>query len=324
MYDVVEYKGRPAILLCLSTFAIFIASKAIFAGTSQLVVVFLLLHRANLHTSLIHLALAFILNHIASMAFAKRIFVFKNKVVANRRFERVKKLSQRARQSRASSSSSLSSSITMSDNFVVLETSPSSQNVARLRAKLQREKTTHRIEIEIAIEINKLRVEIKRLQTKRDISIVQQHVMKKKSFEKRRFFLHHDNEFQFMLFAKMFSIVNRKHFAKIFRCIFMSKQLHKLVNDYSIKNALRIEIENDLFDFDIKGMSHLTRCFEIYCQIVLELTLESMYRELNKVFCLYRCHLNILLINYTFEFVLVFHKIFMYARISEIQDDSKS
>ena len=148
----------------------------------------------------------------------------------------------------------------MSDNFVVLETSSFSQNVARLRAKLQREKTTHRVEIDVAIEINKLRVEIKRLQTKRDISIVQQHVMKKKSFEKRRFFLHHDNEFQFMLFAKMFSIVNRKHFAKIFRCIFMSKQLHKLVNDYSIKNVLRIEIENDLFDFDIKGMSHLTRC----------------------------------------------------------------
>ena len=211
----------------------------------------------------------------------------------------------------------------MNDNFVVLETSFSSQNVARFRAKLQREKTTHRVEIDVAIEINKLRVEIKRLQTKRDISIVQQHVMKKKSFEKRRFFLHHDNESQFMPLAKMFPIVNRKHFAKIFKCIFMSKQLHKLVNDYLIKNVLRIEIENDLFDFDIKDMSHLTRCFEIYCQIVLELTLESMYKKLNKVFCLYRCHLNTFLINYTFEFVLVFHKTFMYARISEIQDDSK-
>ena len=66
------------------------------------------------------------------------------------------------------------------------------------------------------------------------------------------------------------------------------------------------------------------QCFEIYCQVVFELTLESMYKELNKIFCLYRCHLNILLINYTFEFVLIFHKIFMYVRISEIQNDSKS
>ena len=127
VYGDVEYKGRPAILLCPSTFAVFIASKAIFVDTFQLIVVFLLLHKANLHTSPIHLTLAFIPNHIASMTSTKRTFASKNKVVANRRSKRVKKkLSQRARQSRASSSLSLSSSITMNDNFVVLETSFSS------------------------------------------------------------------------------------------------------------------------------------------------------------------------------------------------------
>ena len=68
----------------------------------------------------------------------------------------------------------------------------------------------------------------------------------------------------------------------------MSKQLHKLVNDYSIKNILSIDAKNELIDFDIKDMSHLTRCFEMYCQIVLELTLESIYKKLNKVFFMYR------------------------------------
>ena len=54
----------------------------------------------------------------------------------------------------------------------------------------------------------------------------------------------------------MFLVVNRKHFAKIFKCTFMSKQLHKLINDYSIKNILNIDAKNELIDFNIKNMSH--------------------------------------------------------------------
>ena len=321
VYSVVEYKGRPAILLCPSAFAVFIASEAIFAGTSQLAVVFLLLHKANLHTSPIHLALASIPNHIASMASAKRTSASKNKAAANRRSGRVRKPSQRARQPRASSSPSPSPSTTMDDSPVVPETPPSSQDVARLRAELQREEATHRVEVDAAAEANRLRAEIKRLQAKRGISIVQQHAMEEEPFGGRRSFLHHGNEPQFMPLARMFPAVNRKHFAEIFRCTFMPEQLHKLVNDYSARNALGIEAENGLSGSDIKGMSHLTRCFEVYCQVVLELAPESMYRELNKAFCLYRCHLNTLLASYTFESVLAFHKTFMYARISEVQDD---
>ena len=138
------------------------------------------------------------------------------------------------------------------------------------------------------------------------------------------FFLHYNNKFIFIFFAKLFSIVNRKHFAKIFKYIFILKQLHKLVNDYLIKNVLKIEIENNFFDFDIKNMSHLIKYFKSYCQIVLELTLESIYKKFNKVFYLYRCHLNIFLINYIFEFVLIFHKNFIYVRINEIQNESKN
>ena len=157
---------------------------------------------------------------------------------------------------------------------------------------------------------------------KRDISMFQHHAYDEKSFEDRRSFLHQSNElFQFFSLFIMFLVVNRKHFAKIFKCTFMSKQLHKLINDYSIKNILSIDAKNELIDFDIKNMSHLIKYFEMYCQIVLELTLESMYKKLNKVFFIYRCYLNALLINYFFDSMLIFHKIFMYARINEIQND---
>ena len=77
----------------------------------------------------------------------------------------------------------------------------------------------------------------------------------------------------------MFLVVNRKHFAKIFKYTFMSKQLHKLVNDYLIKNVLSIDVENALIDFDIKSINYLIKCFEIYCQIFFELTFESMYKK---------------------------------------------
>ena len=82
----------------------------------------------------------------------------------------------------------------------------------------------------------------------------------------------------------MFLVVNRKHFAKIFKCTFMSKQLHKLINDHSIKNILNIDAKNELIDFDIRDMNHLIKCFEMYCQIILELTLESIYKNWTKSF----------------------------------------
>ena len=103
----------------------------------------------------------------------------------------------------------------------------------------------------------------------------------------------------------------------------MPEQLHKLVNDYSARNTLDIDAENRLIGSDIRGMSHLTRCFEVYCRIVLELAPESVYGDLNKAFAMYWCHLNALLANYTFDSVLAFHKTLMYARINGIQDDPR-
>ena len=195
-----------------------------------------------------------------------------------------------------------------------------SQDIVDLRAKLQREKAIQRVETIDIIKINELKVKIKFLQVKRDISTLQHH--EKEFYEDRKFFLHHDNEFsQFFSFFMMFLVVNRKHFTKIFKCIFMFEQLHQLINDYLIKNILNIDAKNELIDFDIRNMNYLIKCFEMYCQIVLELILESIYKKLNKIFFIYRCHLNVLLINYIFDSILIFHKIFMYARINEIQND---
>ena len=215
------------------------------------------------------------------------------------------------------------STITGDDDLVeVSETPPASQDIARLRAELQREEEAQRVEAADIAEANELKVKIKRLQAKRGISVLQHHAHDEELFGGRRFFLHHGNELsQFFSLSMMFSAVNRKHFAEIFRCTFMPEQLHKLVNDYSVRNTLGIDAENGLIRFDIRGMSHLTRCFEVYCQIVLELALESVYREFNKAFFMYRCHSNFLLTSYIFDSVLAFHKIIMYARINEIQDD---
>ena len=259
------------------------------------------------------------------MIATKRIFIVKKVIVVsqNRTSFKVKKFFAKITQTRRSTFAIFIFIIIDDDDLVeMFETSLVSQDIARLRAKLQREEETQRVETIDIVETNELKIKIKQLQVKRDISMLQHHAHDEKSFENRRSFLHQSNELsQFFSLFMMFLVVNRKHFAKIFKCTFMSKQLHKLINDYSIKNILNIDAKNELIDFDIKDMSHLTKCFEMYCQIVLELILESMYRKLNKIFFMYRCHLNVLLINYIFDSMLIFHKIFMYARINEIQND---
>ena len=220
------------------------------------------------------------------MAAAKRTSTAKKATAAsqNRTSSRVKKPSAKATQAHRSTSATSTSTIIGGDDLVeVSETPPTSQDIARLRAELQREEEAQRAEAADIAEANELKVKIKQLQAKRGISVLQHHAHDEEPFGGRRSFLHQGNEpSQFFSLSIMFPAVNRKHFAKIFRCTFMPKQLHKLVNDYSARNTLGIDAENGLTGSDIRGMSHLTRCFEVYCQIVLELAPESMYRELNK------------------------------------------
>ena len=120
----------------------------------------------------------------------------------------------------------------------------------------------------------------------------------------------------------MFFVVNRKHFAKIFREIFMSKHFYRLINDYFVRNIFDIEFENVNIIDNIKNLIHFIKCFEIYCQIVLKLIQFFVYKKFNRIFFVYRCRFNFFLINYIFDFVLICYKIFMYVRINETQNNS--
>ena len=116
---------------------------------------------------------------------------------------------------------------------------------------------------------------------------------------------------------KYFPAINRKYFTEIFRGVFNVENLHKLANDFSARTSLG---ENEGVS-EPKGLSHLLRCFEAYCQIVLEFSSDQAYRPLQFAMSQYRIHLHLLLAQHTFESVAAFHRTFVYARICEGQDN---
>ena len=129
------------------------------------------------------------------MIATKRIFIIKKIIVAsqNRTSFKVKRFFAKITQARRSTFAIFIFIIIDDDDLVeMLETSFVSQNIARLRVELRREEKTQRVETIDIIEINELKIKIKRLQIKRDISMFQHHAQIEKSFEDRRFFLHHE------------------------------------------------------------------------------------------------------------------------------------
>ena len=140
------------------------------------------------------------------------------------------------------------------------------------------------------------------------------------SNDDRRFFLNNDNEFVFLFLIKMFLVVNRKHFQDIWRETFLLENLSKLFNDYFARDVIIID-DDDALAVDFKSLAHLIKCFEIYCQIIIEFAHIVTRFELQKTLIMYRIRLIILVINHTFEFLLFFYKTFVYARICEDQND---
>ena len=120
----------------------------------------------------------------------------------------------------------------------------------------------------------------------------------------------------------MFSIVNRKHFQNIWRKAFLLENLSKLSYDYFARNIIIVN-DNETLVVDLKDLAHLIKCFEIYCQIIIEFVHIVTRFELQKIVIMYRIRLIILVINHTFEFLLFFRKTFVYARIYEDQNDSE-
>ena len=118
-------------------------------------------------------------------------------------------------------------------------------------------------------------------------------------------------------FVKFFFVINRKYIDEIFRNHFSMKNLHKLFNDYFVKQFLRKNDVNEL-----KKLTHLLKCFEIYCQIILKFVFSKIYRKLNFFMTIYRLRLYTLLSTYIFDSMIIFHKIFVYVRICENQNNS--
>ena len=118
----------------------------------------------------------------------------------------------------------------------------------------------------------------------------------------------------------MFFVVNRKHFQDIWREIFLLENLNKLFNDYFARDVIIID-DDDILAVDLKNLAHLIKCFEIYCQIIIEFAHIVTRFELQKILIMHRIRLITFVINHTFEFLLFFHKTFVYARICEDQND---
>ena len=117
--------------------------------------------------------------------------------------------------------------------------------------------------------------------------------------------------------VKSFPAINRRYFTEIFRGQFQVENLHKLSNDFSATASMgESEASNEP-----KGLAHVLKCFEPYCQIVLEFASQEVYRRLQFAMAQYRLHLYALLNTYTFESVIAFHKTFVYARICEGHDN---
>ena len=117
---------------------------------------------------------------------------------------------------------------------------------------------------------------------------------------------------------KFFPAINRKYFIATFRRTFNVDNLHKLSNDFSSRSSLGEKDKEG--SSESKGLSNLLKCFEAYCQVVLEFASEQVYRPLQFAMSQYRLKLHLLISQYTFDFVASFHRTFMYARICEGQD----
>ena len=127
------------------------------------------------------------------MIATKRTFTAKKTIAAsqNRTSFKIKKPSAKATQAHRSTFAIFNFTIIDDDDLVeMFETFFVSQDIARLRAELQREEETQRAEAIDIVETNELKIKIKQLQIKRDISMLQHHAHDEESFEDRRSFLH--------------------------------------------------------------------------------------------------------------------------------------
>lgn len=271
------------------------------------------LHQICISTTSFHL----LFSSLTFAMFSRRVFT---KVST-----RVKKTTYRATTTRQIS---LSSTSLVRDNqfqstlmfffiaFIFFETTLSFNQMNHLMIEVEIEKTTQLTTKKKTKHIAQLKKRFRVLKRNRlSIKDVDNNLN-----ENRRFFLNNDNELVFLSLIKMFSIVNRKHFQDIWRKTFLLENFNKLFNDYFAKDVIIVD-DDDVLVVDLKSLAHLIRCFEVYCQIIIEFAHVVTRSKLQKVLIMYRIQLITLVINHIFESLLFFHKTFVYARICESQND---
>ena len=167
------YINKHLLLLLLLNIFTICFEDDFWTKCSQLVIVTLLLYKAQQHLLSNHLTLV-IYSIISIMIATKRIFIVKKIIVVsqNRTFHKVKKLFAKIIQTRRNIFAIFIFIIIDDDDLVkMFETLLISQNIVRLRVEFQREEKTQRVEIINIVEINEFKIKIKQLQIKRDISL---------------------------------------------------------------------------------------------------------------------------------------------------------
>jgi hypothetical protein len=127
-------------------------------------------------------------------------------------------------------------------------------------------------------------------------------------------------------------MINIDHFKSVLKGDFKSVNVTKLCTDYEkaptrskyikMSNTLEVETyEDDAEESDVKGATHLMRCFLIYIQIILTFVDSASRERLNSAFMFYVDRFLSFSIIYTWESVRSWHFVVHASRIAQnVQD----
>ena len=128
-------------------------------------------------------------------------------------------------------------------------------------------------------------------------------------------FMHQEDNKPVWAIGERFRGVRIKYFKQIFFGTFKTKDLIKLSRDHTN----RMDIDNN--GQQITDPVRLLRCFEVYCQAILQYAHPDVHRRLSEALSDYRTYLCELTEDFDFDSILAYHNSFMTARIRYGQDD---
>ena len=119
-----------------------------------------------------------------------------------------------------------------------------------------------------------------------------------------------------------YPMISPAQFEKILKNQFRPYNIVKLIREHL---PLSKEDDNDdAAPADTKSMTHLIRCLLVYCQVLIELTLDSIKLPLQAALATYQDHLLDYSQYYIFESVRSYHFQFHERRIATMIDDPRA